>query len=335
MASEQTGVGTVRPPAAPGRPPTARQRVESLVLSIPYRVKLVVVWIAIFVILAIGFAAVGFDTDWMLEHLWFIVKGAWVVLFVALISIVAAIVLALLGALGRLSKNPVAYGVSGFYTSFFRGTPLIVQLFLIYLGLPQIGIALREPYRSWFVLSAITAGMVGLSLNYGAYMTEIFRAGIQSVSHGQYEAADALGMTYKQKMQRVVLPQALRVVIPPVGNEFIAMMKDVALIAILGQDVFWSDPFRRANIVGTQDFRNLEAYVMAAGVFWILTAIFTFFQRRLETKVGKGYVRGVDARTRWFGGGGGDRGVARPTAGIAVHDPSSAIEQVKQTQDHE
>jgi polar amino acid transport system permease protein len=336
MASEQARVGTVRPPAAPGRPPTRRQRVESFVMFVPFWMKLGLVWVGIIIVLAIAFAAVGFDTDWMLEHMWFIAKGSWVVLFVAAISILAAIVLALLGALGRLSKNPIAYGVSGFYTSFFRGTPLIVQLFLIYLGLAQAAQALRQPYSDWFVLSAITAGIVGLSLNYGAYMTEIFRAGIQSVSHGQYEAADALGMTYRQKMRRIVLPQALRVVIPPVGNEFIAMMKDVALIALLGQDVFWSDPFRRANIVGTQDFRNLEAYVVAAGMFWLLTAIFTFFQRRLETKVGKGYIRTVDARTRWLGGGGGTRGLGRASVGLSARDdPSSPIDQVVQTQDHE
>jgi polar amino acid transport system permease protein len=334
MASEPTGVETARPPAAPGRPPGARQRIESFVLSIPFRAKLVLVWIGIFIVFSIAFLAVGFDTDWMLEHASFIVKGAWVVLFVALTSIIIAIVLALLGALGRLSRNPIAFGVSGFYTSFFRGTPLIVQLFLIYLALPQIGLAFRDPYRQWFVLSPILAGIVGLSLNYGAYMTEIFRAGIQSVSHGQYEAADALGMTYRQKMRRIVLPQALRVVIPPVGNEFIAMMKDVALLAFLGATIFWSDPFRRANILGTQAFKNLEAYVVAAGVFWGLTAVFTFFQKKLETRVSKGYVRAtVDRKARWVSGSAGVG--AAPGRPAPIPDPSSPIEQVKQAQDHE
>ena len=176
----------------------------------------------------------------MRDNWTFIVKGIWVTIFISAISIIGAVILALFGALGRLSKNPIAYGVSGFYTSFFRGTPLIVQLFLIYLGaaadrartsrrvprsVRRCIVTSRCCLRSWRASS-------GSSLNYGAYMTEIFRAGIQSVSHGQSEAAEALGMTYRQKMRRVVLPQALRVIIPPTGNEFIAMMKDTALAGV-------------------------------------------------------------------------------------------------------
>jgi polar amino acid transport system permease protein len=264
-------------------------------------VKLALVWLVIFLILAVLFAAAKFDTQWMRDNWVFIVKGIWVTIFISVISIIGAVILATLGSLGRLSKNPIAYGVSGFYTSFFRGTPLIVQLFLIYLALPQVGASLalqfRDPLRGWIqtvtLLSPVMAGIVGLSLNYGAYMTEIFRAGIQSVSHGQSEAAEALGMTYRQKMRRIVLPQALRVIIPPTGNEFIAMMKDTALLSFLGAAVFWSDPFRRATLLGRADFKNMEALIVAAACYWALTAVFTFFQRKLETRVGKGYVRGV------------------------------------------
>ena len=173
-------------------------------------------------------------------------------------GIVLAIALALVGALGRLSRNPIAYGVSGFYTSFFRGTPLIVQLFLFYLAMPQTAQNLVDKFPNFlptsfddfFTWSSFQVGIVVLGLNYGAYMTEIFRAGIQSVSHGQAEAADALGMTYRQKMRRVVLPQAFRVVIPPTGNEFIAMMKDTALISILGQGIEKMELFRRAQLLG-------------------------------------------------------------------------------------
>src|SRR6266498_4083689 len=130
---------------------------------------------------------------------------------------------------------PVAYAMSGFYTSFFRGTPLIVQLFLIYTALPQIGQNLgRLSLVNILTLTGFQAGILGLGFNYGAYMTEIFRAGIQSVGHGQAEAAYALGMSYRQVMRRVVLPQAVRVIIPPTGNEFIAMLKDTALVSFLG-----------------------------------------------------------------------------------------------------
>lgn len=298
MRTQPPGVGTATAP--PGRAPGGmRERLEQLSLRVPYRVKLAVVWLAIFVVLAILFGLAKFDTQWMRENWWFIAKGIWVTVVISVISIVGAIVLALLGALGRLSKNPIAFGLTGFYASFFRGTPLIVQLFLIYLALPQVGqnlaVQLREPYRQWIVnvtlLSPVMAGIVGLSLNYGAYMTEIFRAGIQSVSHGQSEAAEALGMTYRQKMRRIVLPQAFRVIIPPTGNEFIAMMKDTALLSFLGAAIFWSDPFRRANLLGKAAFKNLEALLVAAAMYWGLTAIFSFFQRKLERRVSKGYVR--------------------------------------------
>jgi polar amino acid transport system permease protein len=299
MNSESPGVGTGPPPRDPRGTSGLRERLEQFSLRIPHGAKLAVVWLAIFLVLAAIFSAAGFDTQWMRDNWTFIVKGIWVTIFISAISIIGAVILATFGALGRLSKNPIAYGVSGFYTSFFRGTPLIVQLFLIYLALPQVGANLSlqftEPYRSWIVtvtlLSPVMAGIVGLALNYGAYMTEIFRAGIQSVSHGQSEAAEALGMTYRQKMRRIVLPQALRVIIPPTGNEFIAMMKDTALLSFLGASIFWSDPFRRATLVGRADFRNLEALLLAAACYWALTAIFTFFQRKLETRVGKGYVR--------------------------------------------
>ena len=202
-------------------------------------------------------------------------------------------VLALLGALGRLSKNPVAFGVSGFYTSFFRGTPLIVQLFLIYLALPQIGASLGSAaLLNVLALTAFQAGIIGLGLNYGAYITEIFRAGIQSVGHGQAEAADALGMSYAQRMRRVVLPQATRVIIPPTGNDFIAMMKDTALVAFLGVVLEQADLFRRAQLIGNQDLKRLESLIIAAAMYWALTAVFTFFQMRLERRMSAGYVRG-------------------------------------------
>ena len=137
--------------------------------------------------------------------------------------------------------------------------------------------------------------MIALGLNYGAYMTEVFRAGIQSVGHGQSEAADALGMTYWQKMRRVILPQAVRVIIPPAGNDFIALMKDTALVSFLGTTVDQMEIFRRAQLVGKADFRNLEALIVAALLYWGLTTIFQFFQLRLERRLSKGYVRGTSA----------------------------------------
>jgi polar amino acid transport system permease protein len=266
---------------------------------IPFRLKLVLVWGSIFFIIGLLFSLADFDTQWMRDNIRYIAGGITWTLFLAIGAIVLAVVLALLGALGRLSRNPVAYGVSGFYTSFFRGTPLIVQLFLIYLALPQIGGNFgSRSLLDILTLTTFQAGVLGLGLNYGAYMTEIFRAGIQSVGHGQAEAADALGMSYPQRMRRVVLPQAARVIIPPTGNEFIAMMKDTALVSFLGSDVARAELFRRAQQVGNADLRRLEAFAVAAGMYWALTAVFTFFQARLERRISKGYVRTAVASDR-------------------------------------
>ena len=289
--------------SSPERPllPNDDSFLERLALTsarIPFRLKVAVVWVVIFGVLAAFFAIAGFDTQFMRDEFGFIFSGLKYTLYMAVLGIVLAVVLATLGALARISSNPIAYGISGFYVSFFRGTPLIVQLTLLYSALPQIGINLVEKYPSVpdsvadrLTLSVVVAGILALGLNYGAYMTEIFRAGIQSVSGGQGEAADALGMTYGQKMRKVVLPQAFRVIIPPTGNEFIAMMKDTALISFLGAVLTQAEIFRRASYVGTTHFKSLEALLVAAGLYWGLTVIFTFFQRRLETRIGRGYVR--------------------------------------------
>ena len=141
-------------------------------------------------------------------------------------------------------------------------------------------------------LTPFQAGVIGLGLNYGAYITEIFRAGIQSVGHGQGEAADALGMSYAQRMRRVVLPQAARVIIPPTGNDFIALMKDTALVAFLGLNLEQADLFRKAQILGNNDFKRMESLIIAAACYWALTAIFTFFQMKLEKRMSAGYIRG-------------------------------------------
>jgi polar amino acid transport system permease protein len=282
----------------------AAGRPEAMQLAsarIPFRVKVGIVWLAIFFMIAVMLALFQLDTEWIRVNFSYIAHGLEFTILLALGAIVLAVVLALFGALGRLSKNPVAYAISGFYTSFFRGTPLIVQLFIIYLALPQIG-GPRNLDRVSLVnilsLTTFQAGVLGLGLNYGAYMTEIFRAGIQSVGHGQAEAADALGMSYAQRMRRIVLPQATRVIIPPTGNEFIAMMKDTALVAFLGVNIKSAELFLRARLAGEADFRKLEALLVAAGLYWALTAIFTFFQRKLERRMGRGYERGAQAAQR-------------------------------------
>lgn len=232
------------------------------------------VWVGLLVFLFSMLRRFNLDIAFMGHFLPFIMGGAGLTVLVSAASIILAIVLALLGALGRLSDNPIANGISSFYISLIRGTPLLVQIFIWYLGLPRLGI----------ILPAVPAGILALGVNYGAYMTEIFRAGIQAIGKGQYEAAEALGMSRAQTFRRIVLPQAFRIVIPPIGNEFIAMMKDSSLVSVMA---VWELTFR-AQKIGRQNFRNLETFIIAAAFYWILTVIFQFLQGKLEEYMARG-----------------------------------------------
>jgi len=275
------------------------EAIQLAAATVPWRARVGVVQAVIAIVLVRVFLALEFDIPWIREHAWNIIsKGLPLTLLISVIAIALAIVFALFGALARMSRNPVAYGLAGFYTSFFRGTPLIVQIFLIYFGLAEIGVRVRgtplEPFGNLITLENTIAAIIAIGLNYGAYMTEIFRAGIQSVGHGQAEAADALGMSYGLRMRRIVLPQAVRVIIPPTGNEFIAMTKDSALAFTIGV----LELFRRGDLAGREDFRGFEAYLIVAAVYWAMTGVLTFFQARLERKMGRGYVRAGEAGTK-------------------------------------
>ncbi len=202
-------------------------------------------------------------------------QGAVLTLFVCAVSILFSIFLGGLAALGRLSRSAIGYGMATFYTSFFRGTPLLVQIFLIYVGIPQLG---PVPH-------AVPAGIIALSLNYGAYLSEIFRAGILSVARPQREAASALGLPNWLVMWKIVLPQALRVVIPPTGTQFIAMLKDSSLISVMG---VWEIMFL-AQSYGRASYRYLEMLVTAALIYWAMSIIFELVQARLEVYYGRGF----------------------------------------------
>jgi polar amino acid transport system permease protein len=201
----------------------------------------------------------------------YILGGIWITILVSVLSIVLATTLAIVGALGRLSRNPVIYAIATLYVSIVRGTPLLVQIIFVFYALPQAGI----------VLDPIPTGVVALGFNYGAYMTEIFRAGIQAVPRGQSEAAQALGMREGHAFRRIVLPQAVRIVIPAIGNEFIAMIKDSSLVSIITvQELLW-----RAQNIGRAEFQTIPALVIAALAYWILTIVFSLFQDRLERRL--------------------------------------------------
>ena len=238
-----------------------------------HSIRISIVWAVIVMFMMVALLLLNFSVSYILQHYQFLLIGAVYTIGISLASIAIATVLALLGALGRLSHNAIAQGVSSFYVSIFRGTPLLIQIYLIYLGLPQIGAQLSKmgfPFLgNLFILTAVQSGILALSLNYGAYMTEIFRAGIQSIPFGQREAAISVGMSSIQTMRRVILPQAVRIIIPDIGNQFIAMQKDSALVSIMG---VWEMTYR-ANRLGRVEGRFMEMFLLAALMYWILTII--------------------------------------------------------------
>jgi polar amino acid transport system permease protein len=244
-------------------------------------------WVGLLLLLALifsgleinlGFTQIKFiqlDSEFIRQYAPFIAKGALQTILISVTSIVLAMVLALLSALARLSNSAPAVAISTFYVSLLRGTPLYLQVIFFFLALPQMGI----------YFSGFWSGVLALGLNYGAYMSEIFRAGILSVGKGQHEAATALGMSSGQKMRYIILPQALRLAIPPIGNEYIAMLKDSALVSVTGfvREILWL-----AQSVGKTNFRNLEALLIAAFFYWMLTLAFTAVQARLEARFEQG-----------------------------------------------
>jgi polar amino acid transport system permease protein len=199
------------------------------------------------------------------------VSGAGITLELTLVAIVIGIMFGMLLALGRLSRNIVINKLSGFYVWFFRGTPLMLQLYFIFFALPMIWPALTIPM--------FPAGFIALGLNSAAYLAEIIRAAIQSIDKGQMEASKALGMSYGQAMSHIIIPQSYRRLIPPVGNEFIALLKDSALVSIMGLTELMRTTTTLSNSVG-----NAIYYIPCAVFYLALTSIFTFVFSRLEKK---------------------------------------------------
>ena len=198
--------------------------------------------------------------------------GARTTIIITLIAVAVGLVLSFFLALGKMSKNPLLNKPCSAYIFFFRGTPLLIQIYFIYFGLPQFNPALT-------IKSAFVAALIAYTLNSAAYLAENIRAGIQSIDKGQYEAAKALGMTYRQTMQLIILPQTIRRLIPPVGNEFIMVLKDVSLVAIIGL----SDLTKVTRAISSSQATAL-VYIPAMVIYLIITAFFSFIFNRMEKK---------------------------------------------------
>jgi polar amino acid transport system permease protein len=225
------------------------------------------------------------------------VSAVVVVLVVAVLAQLIGIVLGVVLAVMRLSKNPVTSTTAWGYIWFFRGTPVLVQLLFWFaavplafktfsLGIPFTHVTFYEKPMVTFMTSFVAA-LLGLGLNEGAYMAEIVRAGILSVDEGQVEAAHALGMTPGLTMRRIVLPQAMRVIIPPTGNEFISMLKTTSLASV----VLLGELLREAQNVYTANFKNLELLIVASFWYLVLTTIASIGQYYLERRFARGSAR--------------------------------------------
>ena len=200
-----------------------------------------------------------------------LLKAGFVTVELTLISVFFGLVIGLFLALGRLSKNKLLDRLSWLYIWLFRGTPLLMQLFFIYYALPMLYLPLSLP--------KLPAALIALSLNSGAYLAEIVRAAIQSIDKGQMEAAKALGMSYSQAMNRIIIPQSYRRLIPPVGNEFIAVLKDSSLVSVIGMTELMRTTSVMANSSG-----DASIYIPAAILYLMMTTVFTYVFESLEKK---------------------------------------------------
>lgn len=198
-----------------------------------------------------------------------ILKGTVITFELYIVTAIFSLPLATIFALGKVSPYRVLKQFIGIYTWIFRGTPLLLQLFFTYYGLPVIGIK----------LDAFPAAALTFSLNYAAYLTEIFRAGIESIDKGQYESAKVLGMNYWQTMTRIILPQTIRRVIPPTCNEAITLVKDTALVAAIAM----GDLLRAAKEAVTRDF-TITPFIVAALMYLLISSVIVTIFNKIEEK---------------------------------------------------
>jgi polar amino acid transport system permease protein len=222
--------------------------------------------------------------DPFLRQVIFMRDGIWRTIWITITSFILILILGLFGALARISKSKMISGVATLYVEVVRGIPLMVQLLWWYFAFPAVlrgaGDYFEIQFLSQYRASPLVMAIMGLTICYGAYMTEIYRAGIQSIQRGQMEAARSLGMTYFQAMRFVILPQAFRIILPPVGNEFTALLKDSSLVSV----VVVADMTRRAREFISQEFNAISGWTLLALLYLILTLISTRVAAWVEKK---------------------------------------------------
>ena len=211
-----------------------------------------------------------------------IIDGAKLTILLAVFSQALGIVLGTLTALARMSRLPFLRWFAGLYVWLFRGTPLLVQIVFVYFAIPQLT-------NERVILTEIVSGLIALTLNEGAYMSEIVRAGILSVDAGQVEACESLGMTRGLAMRRVILPQAVRIIIPPTGNEFISMLKNTSLLYVISvhELFYWEEQIQSAT------YNYFELIAVAAIWYLAMTTVASYAQGYIERYFARGFTRDV------------------------------------------
>ncbi|MBC8060450.1 MAG: amino acid ABC transporter permease [Clostridiaceae bacterium] len=213
------------------------------------------------------------DFHFIFEKLPYLLEGSILTIQLSVVTIFSGTLLGIFLAFCKISKNKVISSISAFYTWIFRGTPLMLQLFFFYYALPGMGIT----------MNGFVAASLGLSLNCAAYMAEIIRGGILAIDKGQFEASKALGFTYLQTMTKIILPQTFRIIIPPVGNEFIAMLKDTSLVSALSM----TDLMKTTSNISSATLKYPEMYLSAACVYLLMTTVFTTGFSVIEKKLSR------------------------------------------------
>ena len=295
MRKQSRSPGTVTPDAA------VRGALDEATTVVPLKHN---VRLAVAIVLLVVAAAVAFSVATNANYRWGVVRsylfndqilaGAGLTLVLTLISMTAGILLGTVLAIMRLSANPIVSTLSRGYIWFFRGTPLLVQLIFWYniaalyptisMGVPFGGPSIEIASANQLI-TPLGAALLGLSLNEAAYMAEIIRGGIGSVDRGQTEAARALGMSRGTLMRRIVLPQAMRVVLPPTGNQVISMLKGTSLVSVLAI----SDLLYSAQIIYAANYQTIPLLIVASLWYLLMTTILSFFQNKIERRYGRGF----------------------------------------------
>ena len=207
----------------------------------------------------------------VLDNWRFLLQGAYYTLLITIVSMFFGLILGLIIAIMRVKGNTFLRNISRFYVSIIRGTPPLVQIFIVYYGLSDYGIE----------LPSIVAACIALSINIAAYIAEAFRGALQSVPKGQLEAAVASGMTEGQAMKRIIIPQAVRYAIPPIGNTFVGMLKETSLVSAIAV----TELMRAAQLLVAQYYVYMPFYIMIALMYWAMSVFFTFILNRVEKRL--------------------------------------------------